>query len=219
MRDAYHEVLDSITGDLVEMTRLASTALSRATEGLLKADRALTENVIAADEAIDAMEKKVNVIAVDTLARQQPVATDLRTVVTALRMGASIERMGDLAAHIAKIARLRYPNSAVPENYHPAITEMAQVAGRIADEVAQIIASTDASRIGELDQIDDRLDTLNRELFARASSEDADFTREAGIDLVMLARFYERFGDHAISVARSVAYLVTGELHLHDLPE
>ena len=112
MRDAFHEDLDKISDQLVEMTRLAGSAMSRATTALLDADIQLAETVIAADKTIDAIREQIDSLSIDLLARQQPVATDLRIVVTGMRMSSDLERMGDLARHVAKVARLRYPESA-----------------------------------------------------------------------------------------------------------
>ena len=114
MRDAFHEDLDTISDQLVEMTRLAGSAMSRATTALLDADIQLAESVIEADKELDRMREDLDALSIDLLARQQPVATDLRMVVTGMRMSADLERMGDLARHVAKVARLRYPESAVP---------------------------------------------------------------------------------------------------------
>lgn len=212
MRDAYHEVLDNITDDLVEMTRLASSAMSRATNALLDSDLELTQSVISADEELDQLERKINVIAVDTLARQQPVATDLRIVVTALRMAASIERMGDLAVHVAKVARLRHPDSAVPPEARGVILEMSQVAIKLISQVGAIISSQDVEAIAKLDLTDDRLDELHREVFNLITSDTAPHDRQTGVDLALLSRYYERFGDHAVSVGEQMEYLITGEL-------
>ncbi len=217
MRAAFQEELDAITDDLVEMTRLAASAMTRATTALLDADLALTESVIAADARIDAIEKKINVEAVDTLARQQPVATDLRIVVTALRMAASIERMGDLAVHVAKVARLRHPEQAVPPVARAIFIEMSQVANRLIAQVGSILASKDLERVRELEVDDDRLDELHREVFDLITSDDFVHNRQVGVDLALLSRYYERFGDHAVSVGEQVSYLVTGELVLHGL--
>ena len=114
MRKAFHEELDRVAETLVEMTHLASSAMSRATTALLDADIHLADSVIAADAEIDARRAELDLMSFDLLARQQPVATDLRVIVTSMRMSSDIERMGDLARHVAKIARLRYPASAVP---------------------------------------------------------------------------------------------------------
>src|SRR5215475_5243095 len=114
MREQYHEALDTISDRLVEMTRLVGSAMGRSTAALLDADLALAESVIAADDDVDNLQHELEDLALELLARQQPVATDLRTIVTSLRMSADLERMGDLALHVAKVARRRYPTSAVP---------------------------------------------------------------------------------------------------------
>ena len=131
MRDAFHDDLDKITDQLVEMTRLAGSAVARATTALLDADVHLAESVIAADDQLDAIRTELDALSIDLLARQQPVATDLRIVVTSMRMSSDLERMGDLARHIAKVARLRYPESAVPPSLSAHILQMGQIAERI----------------------------------------------------------------------------------------
>ncbi len=122
MRDAYHEELDSIGDSLVEMARLVGSAIGRATTAMLDADLKLAESVIAADQKVDELQHDLEARAIALLARQQPVATDLRIVVTSLRMSADLERSGDLAQHVAKLARLRFPDargSARPARHDP----------------------------------------------------------------------------------------------------
>ena len=114
MRKAFHEELDRVAETLVEMTHLASSAMSRATTALLDADIHLADSVIAADAEIDARRAELDLMSFDLLARQQPVATDLRVIVTSMRMSSDLERMGDMARYVAKVARLCYPESAVP---------------------------------------------------------------------------------------------------------
>ena len=147
MRDAFHEDLDRLSDQLVEMTRLASSAMSRATTALLDADITLAESVIESDDHIDALREELDMRAIDLLARQQPVATDLRIVVTAMRMSSDIERMGDLARHVAKVARLRFPHSAVPADLRATILQMGQVAERIVEKAGSIIAAKDAEAL------------------------------------------------------------------------
>lgn len=210
MRDQFHEVLDSISDDLIEMIRLASSAMSRATTALLDADVHLAESVIAADEQLDALRENLDESSVTLLARQQPVATDLRIIVTAMHMSNSIERMGDLARHIAKIARLRTPESAVPAAYRSTITEMGQVAESLVAKCGSVIASKDVEGARSLDADDDAMDELHRNLFT-AINDDESLSRQTVVDLTLLGRYYERFGDHAVSVARRIIYLVTGD--------
>jgi phosphate transport system protein len=211
MRDSFHEDLDRISDQLVQMTHLAGSAMTRATTALLDADLDLAQTVITADEEIDALRQDLDEQAITLLARQQPVATDLRMVVTAMRMSSDLERMGDLARHVAKVARLRYPASAVPPALRSTVLQMGQVAERIVAQTGSIIASKDITAAVELEREDDEMDRLHREVFTLLLSDRFDGGTEAAIDVTLVARFYERFADHAVSVARRVVYLVTGE--------
>ncbi len=211
MRDAYHQELDDITDQLVELTRLVGSAIGRATTALLDADLSLAENVIAADEAVDDIYHRVEESALDLLARQQPVASDLRVLVTSLRMVSDLERSGDLAMHVAKLARRRYPNSAVPAELRATVLEMGQVAERIIAKAGSVIASRDLDQASELERDDDVMDGLHRKLFTVMLDDHWTHGVEAAIDIALAGRYYERFADHAVSVARRVVYLVTGE--------
>ena len=114
MRDAYHDDLEALTDSLVEMTRIVGGAIGRATQSLIDADVALADQVISFDEVVDSVRLDIEQRAFDLLARQQPVASDLRALITALRIVSDLERAGDLAQHVAKVARRRYPSSAIP---------------------------------------------------------------------------------------------------------
>ncbi|MFG3054308.1 phosphate signaling complex protein PhoU [Kitasatospora sp. NPDC048239] len=211
MRDAYHEELDSIGDSLVEMARLVGSALGRATTALLDADLELAESVIAADQKVNDLHHELENRAIDLLARQQPVATDLRIVVTSLRMSADLERCGDLARHVAKVARLRYPESAVPSDLHATVLELGQLAQRLVAKAGLVIATKDVDKALELEQDDDAIDALHRELFAHLIDDRWHHGIETAVDVTLVGRYYERFADHAVSVAKRVVYLVTGE--------
>ena len=213
MRDAFHEELDHTSDQLVEMTRLAGSGMARATTALLDADLAVAESVIAADEQVDRIQRELDELALDLLARQQPVATDLRTIVTAMRMSADLERMGDLARHVAKVARRRYPDSAVPPALRATVLQMGQVAERIVAKAGSVIASKDVAQAVQLEQDDDEMDRLHRQIFAQLLGGNWAHGMEAAVDITLIGRYYERFADHAVSVARRVVYLVTGEWH------
>ncbi|HKG51028.1 MAG TPA: phosphate signaling complex protein PhoU [Actinomycetales bacterium] len=219
MRDAFHEELAHTSERLVEMTRLTGSAISRATTALLDADLALAESVIAADEQIDAIQRELDDTALDMLARQQPVATDLRIIVTGMRMSADLERMGDLARHVAKVARRRYPDSAVPPELRATVLQMGQVAERIVAKAGSVIAGNDVVAAVQLEQDDDEMDRLHREVFGALLGGSWDHGVEAAVDVTLVGRYYERFADHAVSVARRVVYLVTGEWHEAYAPE
>ena len=139
MRDTYHEQLEDILAELERMTRTVSTAVRRSTSALLTADIRQAEDVIAADIKLDAAGEGVEEKVFELMARQSPVANELRMLVAALRMVADLERMGDLAAHVSKIARLRYPAPAIPAELHGVIEEMGAVAGRMVDGAGDVI--------------------------------------------------------------------------------
>lgn len=211
MRDQYHDDLDAINASLVEITRLAGSAINRATQALLDADLQAAESVISGDAAIDELYGDVESAAFDLLARQQPVARDLRIIVASLRMVADIERMGDLALHIAKLARRRYPAPAIPAELQATVLEMGQVAQRICAKCSSVIAGRDLAMAAELERDDDVMDDLHRRLFSVLLDESWHGGIESAIDVTLCGRYYERFCDHAVSVARRVIFLVTGE--------
>jgi phosphate transport system protein len=211
MRDTYHDDLDAISASLVEMTNLVGSAMSRATTALLDADLQLAESVIANDEGVDALYRDIEARAFDLLARQQPVASDLRVLVTSLRMVADLERMGDNAVHVAKIARRRYPASAVPPALRGTVLEMGNTAQEIVAKAGSVIAGRDIEMAAQLEKDDDVMDELHRQLFRLILDDRWDEGVEPAIDITLAGRYYERFADHAVSVARRVVYLVTGQ--------
>ena len=211
MRDAYREELDDINSCLVAMANSVGSAISTATTALLDADVALADLVIAGDKEIDATRESIEQRCFTLLARQQPVAGDLRILTTAMRIISDLERMGDLAEHIAKIARRRFPENAVPQEVRPALLEAGHVAEMLVAKAGTVIATRDLEAARELETDDDAMDRLHRGLFRQLLSDDWPYGIEAAIDITLLGRFYERFADHAVSVARRVVYLVTGE--------
>jgi phosphate transport system protein len=157
------------------------------------------------------MQHELDAKTLSLLARQQPVAGDLRTLVTSLRMSADIERMGDMGHHIAKIARMRYPEKAVPPELANTIQEMGNVAKRIIEKTTHVIESRDLQSAVELEVDDDEMDKLHRKLFVTLLDPEWPHGTETAIDMTLLGRYYERCADHAVSVARRVYFLVTGE--------
>jgi phosphate transport system protein len=211
LRSQFDVDLQAIDDQLVEMTRLVGSAMHRATTALLDADLAVAESVIGADEQIDALHVDLEERALVLIARQAPVATDLRVLIAALRMSADLERMGDLARHVAKLARLRYPNSAVPAGLRGDVLEMGQVAERLVVKAGSIIANRDLTAAQELETDDDEMDRLHRGLFGKLLVPDWSHGIETAIDITLAGRYYERYGDHAVAVARRVVFLVTGD--------
>ncbi|HUW16605.1 MAG TPA: phosphate signaling complex protein PhoU [Actinomycetes bacterium] len=211
MREHYQEQLHQISGGLIEMTKMVGDAIGRATRALLDGDLQAAESVIASDNDIDDRADAVEELALDVIALQAPVAGDLRTLIGALRISATLERMGDLAEHIAQIARRRYPDFVVPEELRGRVREMGELAVRLAYELGDIIDKSDVEHALRLEDEDDRMDELNRQLFMALMSPDWTHGVEPAIDVALMSRFYERFADHAVSVARRVVHQATGQ--------
>jgi len=193
------------------MAGLVKVAMNDATSALLTVDLNNAEKVIAADDVIDEIQHELDARTINLMARQQPVASDLRTLVTSLRMSADLERMGDLAHHVAKQARMRYPNSAVPAELVPTITAMGLVADKIVDKLSSVMEHRDTVRALEIETDDDEMDKLHRELIEILLDDKWPHGIETAIDMTLLGRYYERFADHAVSISRRVYFLVTGE--------
>jgi phosphate transport system protein len=211
MRDAFHDDLDAVRLTLVEMSALVGHAMERATTALLTADLKIAEEVISDDSKIDALHHDLDNRILGIMARQQPVAGDLRTLVTSIRMSADLERMGDLADHIAKVARMRYPSAAVPPELILTIQEMGSVVKLIIEKTSNVIGSQDITVALQLEKDDDEMDRLHRKLFITLLDDAWTHGIETAIDMTLIGRYYERCADHAVSVARRVYFLVTGE--------
>jgi phosphate transport system protein len=211
LRDAYHEELDGLSDKLVEMTQLVRSAMTRAATALLDADLRLAEEVISADEKINKIDAEIEETAFDLMARQQPVAGDLRTLIATLRMSGDLERMGDLAVHLAKTARRRHPEGAIPPELQATVLEMGQIAERMIAKAGSVIATRDVDMGLELDTDDDAMDRLHRRLFDVLLSPKWKHGVEPAVDISLAGRYFERFADHAVHVADNVVYLVTGQ--------
>ncbi|CAB4741111.1 unannotated protein [freshwater metagenome] len=211
MRNAFHDELDGIGTTLLQMAGLVKVAMNDATTALLTVDLNCAEKVIAADDVIDEIQHELDARTINLMARQQPVASDLRTLVTSLRMSADLERMGDLAHHVAKQARMRYPNSAVPAELVPTITAMGIVADKLIDKLSSVMEHRDTVRALEIETDDDEMDKLHRDLIGILLNDNWPHGIETAIDMTLLGRYYERFADHAVSISRRVYFLVTGE--------
>jgi phosphate transport system protein len=211
MREAFHEQLDSIFDDLAGICRSVETAVRLANQALLTGDAEIAEQVISADADIDKAREKVEDTAFSILSLQQPVAGDLRVVVSALRMVSELERMGDLSVHVAKIARLRVPQVAVPDEVRPTMARMGEVAEDMVSRVSRIITGMDVDAAIELGRADEIMDQLRRKSFTELLGDSWTHGVEAAVDLALLGRYYERIADHAVSVAHRVVYVVTGD--------
>ncbi|MBU4336682.1 MAG: phosphate signaling complex protein PhoU [Actinobacteria bacterium] len=210
MRDIFEAELHQLGEDLVAMAGRVKKAVATAGDALLSGDLALAESVIADDLAIDDLNRELDERCIRLLAQQQPVATDLRVIVSALRIASSLERMGDLARHVAQVARGRYPEPAVPGPVRDTFIAMDAAAVRVAEQVVALLSTRDLSIAAAVERDDDLLDELHGSTFASQLGGEWQGSPQETVDVTLLARYYERFGDHAVSVARRIVYLVTG---------
>ena len=212
MRDAYQEQLDELAEGLAGMCEQVADALQKATRALLERDLQLAEEVISEDVRIDDVRDAAEAKAFALLALQGPVATDLRIVVSAIHGAADIERMGDLALHVAQAARRRHPNPVLPTEIAPYFAEMGKVGVALARKAAGVIRTRDLAAAAELESDDDAMDDLHRHMFSVLMGPGWTHGVAPAVDVTLLARFYERYADHAVAVARRIVYVVTGRM-------
>ena len=211
MRTAYHEQLDALANQLGEMCGLAGAAMERATQALLQADLVLAEQVITDHEQIAAMSARAEEAAFVLLALQAPVAGDLRAIVGSIQIVADVDRMGALALHVAKIALRRHPNHVLPEEVNGYFAEMGRLAVELGNSAQEVLLTRDPEKAARIREEDDAMDDLHRHLFTVLMDRDWKHGVAAAVDVTLLGRFYERFADHAVEVARRVIFQVTGK--------
>jgi phosphate transport system protein len=211
MREEFRADLAEVNRLLVTMAEDVRAAMRKATTALLTADLDAARTVMERDAEVDELYRQVEAKVADTIARQAPVASDLRTVITALHISADLERMGDLAEHVAKTAQRRHPSPAVPAELRPVFQQMAEVGDRMADKITNVLTEPNADLAGELEKDDDAMDDLEHDLFKILLHDGWPYGAETAIDGALLGRFYERFADHVVNIGEQIVYLVTGE--------
>lgn len=211
MREVFHQSLEDVQGRLVEIADLVTIAMDKATRAFGTSDVALAEEVIESDSIIDDKAIALDELAIEILARQQPVARDLRIVVSALRISASLERMGDIAEHIAQLTRMRFPERAIPKGLKSTFTKMGQLDVDVARKLAELLRTQDLSLAEQIRTDDDQIDELHVSVFEKVLSDTWQGEASATVDATLASRYHERFADHAVSVAKKVVYLATGD--------
>ncbi|KSU52929.1 phosphate signaling complex protein PhoU [Microbacterium enclense] len=211
MREVFHQSLEDVQNRLVEIADLVTIAIDRATRAFGTSDVALAEEVIEADAIIDEKAVELDELAIEILARQQPVARDLRIVVTALRVSASLERMGDMAEHIAQLARSRFPERAIPKGLKSTFTRMGELDVEVARKLAELLRTQDLRIAEAIRDADDDIDELHVSVFEKVLGDSWKGEATATVDATLASRYHERFADHAVSVAKKVIYLATGD--------
>ena len=212
MRELYRSELQEIVNDLVVMSDSVQIAVRDATTALLDVNLSVAERVISSDVRIDQVHDHVEYQAFSLMATQGPVAGELRTLVASIQMVAELGRMGDLAAHVAKIARLRYPNRAVPDGLVENFRNMSSIAQDMVGIAGRVLAERDADEAEKLVTEDDQMDKLRSDQFRMMVGNDWPYSGEEAVDVALLGRYYERIADHAVAIRKRTIYIITGEM-------
>lgn len=211
MREVFQAELREVQDRLVEIATLVSVSIENATRAFNESNVSLAETVIADDEKIDVAALELDELAIQILARQQPVARDLRIVVSALRISASLERMGDMAEHIAQLARYRFPDKVVPKSLRSTFAQLGELDVEIAKKLVELLKTEDAKLAEEIRNDDDKIDALHLSVFDKVLGETWKGAAVDTVDATLASRYHERFADHAVSIAKKVQYLATGD--------
>jgi phosphate transport system protein len=211
VRVVFQQELHEVQDRLVRIAELVEVAIRDATVAFRSSDVALAESVIDKDSDIDALADGLDELAIAILARQAPVARDLRLIVSALRMSASLERMGDIAEHIAQLARYRFPDKVIPKGLRKTFDEMGDIDVEMAGLLTQLLREQDTALVTKIRDLDDRLDELHASVFEKVLSESFTADRMNVIDATLASRYHERFGDHAVSITKKVLYFISGD--------
>jgi len=214
MRDLFQEELVAINNDIAQMADLVGKAINKATESLLFSDREIAERVIESDVLLNDLASALDERCTMLTAKQQPVATELRSVLGSMRIASSMERMGDLAVHVAKSARLRYPARAVPDELVETFRTLGHLAEELTQQLSRLVTNPDVTLAQEIQKSDDKVDAIHRELFRIVLAPTWEHGVEAAVDVTLLSRYYERFADHAVSIARRIIHVLTGEPYI-----
>lgn len=211
MRELFQQELHEVQDRLVDIAELVHQSITDAVEAFNKSDVTLAESVIVRDNKIDDAVVALDELAIAIMARQAPVAKDLRIVVSALRISASLERMGDMAEHLAQLARYRFPEKVVPKTIRPTFKEMGALDIKLAAMLVELLRTEDTAIANQIRDEDDKVDALHLSVFETVLSDTWSQETETTVDATLASRYLERFGDHAVSIAKKVLYLATGE--------
>ncbi|GAA1727946.1 phosphate signaling complex protein PhoU [Microcella frigidaquae] len=211
MREVFQQELREVRERLVEIAELVAVSIENATTAFNESNVSLAETVIADDTRIDVAAAELDELAINILARQQPVARDLRVVVSALRISASLERMGDMAEHIAQLARYRFPDKVVPKSLRGTFKEMGALDVEIARKLVELLMTEDVAIAEHIRNEDDKIDALHLSVFDKVLGETWKGEAIDTVDATLASRYHERFADHAVSISKKVQYLATGD--------
>lgn len=211
MRNVFQQELSEVQARLVILANEAKKIMEKASQAFLTSDVSLADEALALTDANEARALDLDELVIKVLATQSPVARDLRIMVSALRMSASVERMGSLASHIAAIARYRYPGSAIPDSLRSTFEEMARIDIELAGKAANLLENTDLDLAREIQARDEAVDILHRRVFEVVLAPDWKENAMFTVDVTLASRYFERFADHVVDISAKVSFLQTGD--------
>ncbi|MCP9274215.1 phosphate signaling complex protein PhoU [Mycolicibacterium arenosum] len=211
MRTTFHAELDRLAAELGAMCATAGSIMSSATAAVVYGDMNAADRVWSELSHLSALNQRVQDRTLTVLARQAPVARELRFVVSAIRIAGDADRMGGLAANVAKVAQRNHPAPAIPSDTTAHFAEMGRVAVELANRAHHALADFDADKAREVGPADREMNDLHRRLFTLVSDATWTHGAAAAVDVALLGRFYERFADHAVEIARRIVFEATGE--------
>lgn len=211
MREVFQTQLQEVQVRLVEMAEDTVKIIEKATKAFTESNVGMADEAIAIADQTGNKALALDELVIRILAKQSPVARDLRILVSALRISASLERMGALAGHIAAIARYRFPGSAVPAPLLATFKEMGELDVKLAKKCVKLLQNTDVDFAREIQAEDARVDELHRHIFDVVLADDWHENAMFTVDVTLASRYHERFADHVVDISAKVSYLTTGE--------
>jgi phosphate transport system protein len=211
VRDIFESELQEVQDRLVEIAEDTARVIEKASKAFNTSDVVLADEAIAISELAGEKALALDELVIKILAKESPVARNLRVLVSALRISASLERMGALAGHIAAIARYRFPGTAVPDSLASTFAEMGNLDVSLAKQLVQLLKTTDADFAREIQAQDARVDELHRHVFDVVLADDWKENAMFTVDVTLASRYHERFADHVVDISSKVSYLTTGD--------
>ncbi|GAB3084622.1 phosphate signaling complex protein PhoU [Corynebacterium aquatimens] len=211
MRTAYREHLEAYASDLRVMSETVRAIMSNATTALLETSLDNAEEALSLADSLKEIRERCEHRSMELLALQNPVASELRQVITSIHIVEDFNRMGALAKHIANTARLRHPREVVPADLRDTVADVAKLVDEMAELIDDQLISPDADLALEVNRVDDQVDALHRFILSTVTANDWEESNRAAVDLALVGRFYERYADHCVNVASRIVFLVTGQ--------
>jgi phosphate transport system protein len=211
MREVFQKELIEVQDRLYEMAADATRTMENASKAFIRSDVTLADQAIATSDQMASKALALDELVIRILARQSPVARDLRILVSALRISASLERMGALAGHVAQIARFRYPGSAIPEALRGTFIELGALDVELGHKLQRLLKDPNVDVAKSIQAEDQRVDELHRSVFEKVLGDDWKENAMFTVDVTLASRYHERFADHVVDISAKISYLSTGE--------